>query len=270
MLDHFTVTTIITIIIAAVIGGFLLLQVIGYAIKDQRQAAEAVRVKRKADRRAATGHSLKELRSMERRRLDRVDEVKKHAKEYRDKLPVWKSWEDNPSEEVQAYARRCLDDRRLVFGAYEIKYFEDAPMWLSNVASHCFYLDEAVYELEIAKATLEAAKTTEKIAKLERFDDDIAFADSRYKCAKSERKQAKKIVVFLEAELTYTRWSVRKYLKLLHQYAKERHACAISLGATSKLASPARPRWKQSAPDLSCPKDREAFAINCAGRRRRV
>jgi hypothetical protein len=197
--------TLFTIIAAAIfivaVCALILRAIIGSAIKDQRQAAEA-------EHRAPIERKLKLLKDKERRRLEELREARQHGKDARNRLPVWGKASDGPNEEVLAYAKKCLTlnydgSNSKVYGQWRIIDFDSAPVWmLGDAAIHYFYVTMAEYELGIARAVLSHTKTEAKIAKLE---GDIHHY---YK----GKRDAKLAVVYLESALAHRDWELKQHL----------------------------------------------------------
>jgi hypothetical protein len=191
-------------IFVLIVAGFILRGIIGSAIRDQRQAAAAEAA---AKTEAENEWKLKPLREKERRDNDKIQEARQHAKNARNRLPVWGKWNEEPREEVLSYLKKCLeleyDGRNMkVHGQYRIKDFHDASSSLKQVALYYFYWEMAVHELDIARKALALEKTQSKIARLE---GDINY----YHKAKKHAKQA---VVFLESALAHRDWELKQYL----------------------------------------------------------
>ena len=190
--------------IAAIIGvSYIAIRAaVGYAIKDQRLAAEAEAT---AKIEAVAERKLKPLRDAERRRLDKLNEIRQHAKEVRSRLPVWGKWNET-TDEIQNYAKKCLkleyDGRNIkVYRQYFIEGFDDASSWLHNVGLYYFHETMASYELAIARANLALTKTQTKISKLE--------GNWYYHKAKED---AKRTVAYLEVEHARRDWELKHYL----------------------------------------------------------
>ena len=214
--------SIAAIVLAAIVGYCILRAAVGSAIRDQRRVA-AAEVAAKTE--SETERKLKPLRDKESRQLKKLREARQHAKDARNRLPVWGKPSDGPREEVLAYARKRLalnydGSNAKVPGQWRIKDFVDAPVWmLGDAAIHYFYVTMAEHELAIARAVLALAKTEAKIARLE---GDI------HHYSKGKR-DAKRAVVFLKSALAHRNWELKQHLNnclILHDkgWLKDRNA----------------------------------------------
>jgi hypothetical protein len=197
--------SIAALVLAAIFGYCILRGVIGSAIRYQRREAAAEAA---AKTEAETERKLKPLRDKERRQLEKLQETRRHAKNARNRLPVWGKSSEGPREEVLAYAKKCLTlncdgSNMKVRYQWRIYDFVDAPSWMMNYAAmHYFFVTMAEYELAIARAVLANTKTETKIAKLE---GDI------YHYYKGKRA-AKQAVVYLESALAHRNWELKQHL----------------------------------------------------------
>ena len=188
-------------VIAAFFALLALRFVISAGIRDARLSAKS------RHSIADAAEEMRRLRPLEERKQRCVDDRRKareHATETRAKLPVWGKYNE-PTEEVLAYARRCLkNEEGKIIRAWRVIESGTAGN-LSEIAIYYFLFDMAHEELAIARAHLEVARVSAKEAKVRGY---------KRREARKDKRRAKKAVAFLTARYEASAWEVRKRVNL--------------------------------------------------------